>query len=136
MTFAELSAHPTLTRALDEKGYSQPTPVQASVLGPELAAADLLVSAETGSGKTVAFGLAVAPTLLGDKPTFSSAGRPLALVIAPTRELALQLRRRTGARPRASAAWTSVARCRRSTRARTSLSARRVASSITSSVAA
>jgi ATP-dependent RNA helicase DeaD len=93
MTFAELSAHPTLVRALDEKGYTQPTPVQESVFGPEFAEADLLVSAETGSGKTVAFGLAIGPTLLGERTTFASAGKALALVIAPTRELALQVQR-------------------------------------------
>jgi len=55
--------------------------------------ADLLVSAQTGSGKTVAFGIAIAPTLLGGAGRFDAAGRPLALVIAPTRELAIQVQR-------------------------------------------
>jgi ATP-dependent RNA helicase DeaD len=54
---------------------------------------DLLVSAQTGSGKTVAFGLAIAPTLLGDSSIAGPADRPLALIIAPTRELALQVER-------------------------------------------
>ncbi len=54
---------------------------------------DLLVSAQTGSGKTLGFGLAIAPTLLGDDEMFQSADAPLALVIAPTRELALQVKR-------------------------------------------
>src|SRR5690606_6438663 len=53
--------------------------------------ADLLVSAQTGSGKTVAFGIAIASTLLGDAGRFEPAGRPLGLVIAPTRELAIQV---------------------------------------------
>ena len=55
---------PPLGVALAKRGYSELTPVQKAVLGPELADADALVSAQTGSGKTVAFGLAIAPTLL------------------------------------------------------------------------
>jgi ATP-dependent RNA helicase DeaD len=52
---------------------------------------DLLVSAQTGSGKTVAFGIAIAKQLLGDGPRFGPAGTPLALIVAPTRELAMQV---------------------------------------------
>ncbi|HEX2801666.1 MAG TPA: DEAD/DEAH box helicase, partial [Phenylobacterium sp.] len=82
--------HPALERALAQQGYLEPTPVQAAVLAaPDTQ--DLLVSAQTGSGKTVAFGLAAARGLLGDAPRFERAGPPLALVIAPTRELALQV---------------------------------------------
>ncbi|MBZ9845638.1 DEAD/DEAH box helicase [Mesorhizobium sp. CA5] len=84
---------PALAQALEKRGYSALTPVQKAVLGPELGEADALVSAQTGSGKTVAFGLAVAPTLLGDAQHFAAAGAPLGLVVAPTRELALQVRR-------------------------------------------
>jgi len=83
----------TLADALSKRGYDALTPVQQAVTAPELEGRDLLVSAQTGSGKTVAFGLAIAPTLLGDAPAFGPAGDPLALVIAPTRELALQVRR-------------------------------------------
>ena len=54
---------------------------------------DLLVSAQTGSGKTVGFGLAIGPTILAEDGHFGPAGRPLALCIAPTRELALQVKR-------------------------------------------
>ena len=96
MNFEELRAHPTLLRALQQRGYEQPTPVQAAVLAPEHAARDLLVSAETGSGKTVAFGLALANTLLGEKTGFDSPKRPRALVLAPTRELAMQVQRELG----------------------------------------
>jgi ATP-dependent RNA helicase DeaD len=85
--------HPALDRALAERGYVEPTPVQAAVSDPALAGRDLLVSAQTGSGKTVAYGLALAGTLLGEAETFSEAGAPLALVVAPTRELALQVHR-------------------------------------------
>ena len=84
---------PALAQALSKRGYAELTPVQKAVLAPELADADALVSAQTGSGKTVAFGLALAPTLLGGEATFARAGAPLALVIAPTRELALQVKR-------------------------------------------
>ena len=54
---------------------------------------DLLVSAQTGSGKTVAFGLALAPRLLGDGDRVTAAGAPRVLIVAPTRELALQVQR-------------------------------------------
>ncbi|MEO0380967.1 MAG: DEAD/DEAH box helicase, partial [Pseudomonadota bacterium] len=69
------------------------TAVQEAVTDPALTEADLLVSAQTGSGKTVAFGLAIAPTLLLENTHFGPAGAPLALVIAPTRELAMQVSR-------------------------------------------
>ncbi|MCC7266953.1 MAG: DEAD/DEAH box helicase [Caulobacteraceae bacterium] len=84
--------HPTLAQALSARGYLEPTPVQAAILeAPE--GADMLVSAQTGSGKTVAFGLAAASTLLGEAARFGRAEAPLALIIAPTRELALQVSR-------------------------------------------
>ncbi|NBC35418.1 DEAD/DEAH box helicase [Novosphingobium sp. FSY-8] len=79
-----------IVAALTEKGYAQPTSVQAAVMEPEATGRDLLVSAQTGSGKTVAFGLAMANDLLADGgPGYVTA--PLALVVAPTRELALQV---------------------------------------------
>nr|WP_062117455.1 DEAD/DEAH box helicase [Aureimonas sp. AU40] len=85
--------HPALSAALEERGYQDPTPVQDAVLAPEVAERDLLVSAQTGSGKTVAFGLAFASTLLRGADKLPEAGDPLALVVAPTRELALQVQR-------------------------------------------
>jgi ATP-dependent RNA helicase DeaD len=85
------AVHPALERALAAHGYAEPTAVQAAVLAPEADGRDLLVSAQTGSGKTVAFGLAAGPTLMGDGERFGQAGSPLALVIAPTRELAIQV---------------------------------------------
>lgn len=84
---------PALGLALAKRGYTDLTPVQKAVLESELGTADALVSAQTGSGKTVAFGLALAPTLLGGKERFAQAGAPLALAIAPTRELAMQVAR-------------------------------------------
>ncbi len=80
-----------ITQALANKGYETLTSVQEAVLDPALSARDLLVSAQTGSGKTVAFGLALAVSLLQDAETFGKASVPLALIVAPTRELALQV---------------------------------------------
>ena len=84
---------PALAGALEKRGFTALTPVQETVLAAGLGAADLLVSAQTGSGKTVAFGLAVAPTLLAGAARFGPAPVPLALIVAPTRELALQVKR-------------------------------------------
>ena len=91
MPFPQMNA--SLALALSERGYNDPTPVQLAVLEPEAEGRDLLVSAQTGSGKTVAFGTAIATTLLGEAERFASAGPPLALIVAPTRELALQVQR-------------------------------------------
>ena len=82
-----------LLKALEHRQYVDPTPVQAAVLEAGQDERDLIVSAQTGSGKTVAYGLAFASTLLGEAEAFERAGRPLALVVAPTRELALQVQR-------------------------------------------
>ena len=91
MTFP--TTHPALARALAARDYSVPTAVQLAVLETDTAGRDMLVSAQTGSGKTVAFGLAIATTLLGTEERFSRATEPLSLIIAPTRELALQVQR-------------------------------------------
>ncbi|WP_424139138.1 DEAD/DEAH box helicase [Roseomonas chloroacetimidivorans] len=81
-----------LRDALSARGYANPTPVQAAVLADGTAGRDLLVSARTGSGKTVAYGLALAGNLLGDAARLPPPGAPLALIVAPTRELALQVK--------------------------------------------
>lgn len=83
----------TLADALEGRGYTSLTAVQEAVTDPETIGKDLLVSAQTGSGKTLGFGLAIAPGLLGENDHFDQADAPLALVIAPTRELALQVKR-------------------------------------------
>jgi ATP-dependent RNA helicase DeaD len=84
---------PPLARALAERSYDRPTPVQIAVLADEAVDRDLLVSAQTGSGKTVAYGLAIAKNLLGEAERLELAAAPLALIVAPTRELALQVHR-------------------------------------------
>ena len=91
MTF--LPTSPQLAQALAERSYTEPTPVQAAVLADAAAGRDLLVSAQTGSGKTVAFGLSIAKNLLGGADRFERNAKPLALIVAPTRELALQVQR-------------------------------------------
>jgi ATP-dependent RNA helicase DeaD len=92
LTFWSLFAMITpLSEALAERGFDTLTPVQEAVTAQDVGEADLLVSAQTGSGKTVGFGLAIATTLLGDEATFGPAGTPLGLVVAPTRELAFQV---------------------------------------------
>ena len=94
MTHLDIAA--PLAAALAAKGYASLTPVQEAVLAPEAKGRDLLVSAQTGSGKTVAFGLAVAPEILAGADRLQPAQGPLALAIAPTRELALQVARELG----------------------------------------
>lgn len=90
MSFENLP--PVLADAITARGYSEFTPVQAQVLEDQALGRDLLVSAQTGSGKTVAFGLAMAGELIeGERLPFATS--PLALIIAPTRELALQVSR-------------------------------------------
>ena len=82
-----------LSEALAERGFDTLTPVQIAVTAPDIMDQDLLVSAQTGSGKTVGFGMAIAPTMLGSDEKFGPAAAPLALVVAPTRELAFQVMR-------------------------------------------
>ena len=94
MSFENLP--PLLAAALSEKGYSAPTPVQSAVTAEDAKGRDLIVSAQTGSGKTIAFGMALADELLGETGAMPLVERPLALVIAPTRELALQVSRELG----------------------------------------
>ncbi|SFS09140.1 DEAD/DEAH box helicase [Yoonia litorea] len=84
---------PTLAQALQDQGYTDLTPVQEAVTDDALSNRDLLVSAQTGSGKTVGFGLAIGPTILPEDGQLDQAGAPLALIIAPTRELAMQVKR-------------------------------------------
>ena len=91
MNFSELP--PVLGEALTERGYEQPTSVQSAVIEAEASGRDLVVSAQTGSGKTVAFGLAMAEQLLGEDGKVPYGIAPLSLIIAPTRELALQVSR-------------------------------------------
>jgi ATP-dependent RNA helicase DeaD len=86
VSFSDLPLGPSLQRALAEKGYRTPTPVQAAVLGPILEGRDLIVRSKTGTGKTAAFGLPILERL-----PEGGAGEVRALCLCPTRELALQV---------------------------------------------
>ncbi len=93
MTFTELPIPSSLQKALAGHGYETPTPVQTLVMEERCRGRDLLVSARTGSGKTIAFGLAFGESVIAEDGSLPPPGAPLALVIAPTRELALQVQK-------------------------------------------
>ena len=86
------SVVPALARALKARGFEGLTPVQSAMLADDVQGRDLVVSAQTGSGKTVAFGLALGALLLDADGKLAQPGAPEALIIAPTRELAMQVR--------------------------------------------
>ena len=98
MSFDELGLHAALTRAVSDAGYAEPTDVQRSAIAPALQGRDLTVAARTGSGKTAAF---ILPALERVRAAREAAGPrgsgpgapqgPRVLVLAPTRELALQV---------------------------------------------
>ncbi len=88
MSFADLGLLPELTRALAERGYSEPTPVQTRVIPEILAGRDLLAGAQTGTGKTAGFALPILQLLNGNAHPPKV---PRALVLVPTRELAAQV---------------------------------------------
>jgi superfamily II DNA/RNA helicase len=112
MTFESLGLHPQILKALTDAGYTQPTPVQLEAVPAAIAGRDLMVSSQTGSGKTAAFMLpalnrfanqpeaprpgktpnqqAQAARSRGERPRFMPA-QPKMLVLTPTRELALQV---------------------------------------------
>ncbi|HEX4335651.1 MAG TPA: DEAD/DEAH box helicase [Polyangiaceae bacterium] len=82
---------PAFASAFARKGYEELTPVQAKVLDPALAGRDLRVTSQTGSGKTIAIGLAIRYEVIEPAITKKGTARPRALVVAPTRELARQM---------------------------------------------
>jgi len=83
--FAALGLHPELLRALSDVGYESPSPIQAATIPPLLEGRDVLGQAQTGTGKTAAFALPIL-SRIDLKP-----GKPQALILAPTRELAIQV---------------------------------------------
>ena len=82
---------PALAGALEKKGYTSLTPVQQAILDPSLAERDLRITSQTGSGKTVAIGLAVRDLVVRDASPMAGLGAPHVLVVTPTRELAKQV---------------------------------------------
>src|SRR5688572_26922342 len=90
MTFEQLNLIQPLLRAVREKGYAEPTPIQEQAIPPALEGRDVLGSAQTGTGKTAAFALPILQRLW--KAEHARGPRPvLALVLCPTRELATQI---------------------------------------------
>ena len=93
ITFADLGLAPEILRALSDKGYSKPTPIQAKAIPLVISGKDIMGGAQTGTGKTAAFTLPILQRIL---PFASSSPSPAkhpvrALILAPTRELALQV---------------------------------------------
>ena len=86
MSFTNLGLKPELARAVAEKGYATPTPIQREAIPAVLAGRDVLAGAQTGTGKTAAFVLPILQNLASQQ-----AGAPRALVLTPTRELAAQV---------------------------------------------
>ncbi|WP_134773118.1 DEAD/DEAH box helicase [Ornithinimicrobium flavum] len=91
-SFADLGVPASLLSALNERGITSPTPIQAATLPDSLAGRDVLGRGRTGSGKTYAFLLPLTTRLMADRAATARRGRaPRALVLAPTRELARQI---------------------------------------------
>ncbi|MGB8635176.1 MAG: DEAD/DEAH box helicase [Rhodanobacteraceae bacterium] len=93
MNFDSLGLAPALLRALADKGYKKPSPIQAAAIPVALAGHDLMAAAQTGTGKTAGFVLPMLERLFpdGERPSPGRAKRPRALVLTPTRELAMQV---------------------------------------------
>ena len=89
MTFKELNLSAPLLRAVQEAGYETPSPIQAAAIPPVLSGRDLMGCAQTGTGKTAAFALPMLDRLTANAPRRKGAVR--ALILTPTRELALQI---------------------------------------------
>jgi superfamily II DNA/RNA helicase len=93
LTFSSLNLDPQILRAVEEEGYTEPTPIQVQAIPHVLASRDLMAMAQTGTGKTAAFTLPLLQRLLPHaSSSVSPARHPIrALILAPTRELAIQV---------------------------------------------
>ncbi|MDR1884033.1 MAG: DEAD/DEAH box helicase [Prevotella sp.] len=90
MTFQELSIIEPILKALQEKGYTDPTPIQQNAIPVVLSKSDMLGLAQTGTGKTAAFSIPIIQQLYQNK-TSGKKRETRALIITPTRELAIQI---------------------------------------------
>jgi ATP-dependent RNA helicase RhlE len=92
-TFADFALHPSIQKAIDEQGYTQPTPIQAKAIPVVLTGVDVMGAAQTGTGKTAGFSLPILHRLMAfASDSTSPAKHPVrALILAPTRELADQV---------------------------------------------
>ncbi|OKI14733.1 RNA helicase [Saccharothrix sp. CB00851] len=101
-SFAELGLSDELLRALEQAGITEPFPIQAATLPDAMAGRDILGRGQTGSGKTLAFGLALLSRLTGGR---AKPLKPRALVLVPTRELAMQVEEALSPFARALGLW-------------------------------
>ena len=92
MSFSELGLLPAMCTALDRLELTVPTPIQAQAIPLALEGKDIVARAQTGTGKTAAFGLPIIQRL-ASVPRGAAKHRPRALVLTPTRELAVQVMR-------------------------------------------
>lgn len=92
-TFADFALHPSIQKAIDEQGYTQPTPIQAKAIPVVLTGVDVMGAAQTGTGKTAGFSLPILHRMMAfASDSTSPAKHPVrALILAPTRELADQV---------------------------------------------
>ena len=110
-TFQDLNLLPAILRAVSKMGYERPSPIQAAAIGPVLSGRDLIGCAQTGTGKTAAFAIPILQRLEG---RVNRAHRPIrALILTPTRELALQIQDNftqygAGLRPRSTVIFGGV----------------------------
>jgi len=92
LLFQDLNLIEPILRALKTEGYSEPTPIQEQAIPPMLEGRDLLGSAQTGTGKTAAFALPIIQQLYNDRNSAAGRSRDVkALILTPTRELAIQI---------------------------------------------
>lgn len=91
MTFKDLKLEPPILKALEKQGYTQPTPIQEQAIPILLKGNDLLGVAQTGTGKTAAFGIPILNHLLKENSLRQGRRKIKALVVTPTRELAIQI---------------------------------------------
>lgn len=91
VTFNELTLIEPLLKALSKEGYTHPTPIQAKAIPPVLQQRDLLGCAQTGTGKTAAFSLPLLQLMYQHTPVQGDRGKVRALILTPTRELAIQI---------------------------------------------
>ncbi|MCA6496201.1 MAG: DEAD/DEAH box helicase [Chitinophagaceae bacterium] len=91
MTFHSLHIMPAIQEALEQEGYQHPTPIQAQAIPPALQGNDVLGCAQTGTGKTAAFSIPILQNLALQQPATTTKRGIKALVVTPTRELAIQI---------------------------------------------
>jgi ATP-dependent RNA helicase RhlE len=91
MSFDSLGLSSALLRALNDQGYTEPTPIQSAAIPTVLAGRDILAGAQTGTGKTAAFALPLLERLFANAPAHTAKRKTRALILTPTRELAAQV---------------------------------------------